>query len=423
MWPQRSVLLTMGDYYGTLAAARHFGRMGFVVVLAEWRSFTPTGFSKYVTHTVRCPLLRDDKEFVQWLIEFGAKNSGYFLYPTSDNTAWLFAAHGHKLRTVFFMIETPLRVAYTLLNKRLLADLASECGIKSPELVAPDTEESLSQILNQLEGSWMLKPSTQIGLEIGYKGEFLDNNRRLEHFQEFRKKLRYRQSIIAQDQQVTWPIIQRFYPSAQDSIVSIAGYRHRDGQMTCLSAKKLMQFPRKFGVGICFEELMPEPILVNALAAMFLKIGYWGIFEAEFIRDEETGELLLIDVNPRFYGQMAFEIARGIPLPSLAYYDAIKAQNKDLTPLQKTDSEPLVPRCFGNMSLLMLVLFARFISFQMYPKVLWHWLKFCFSTQSQYQDAVYERNDLVPWFAEVSRTLIFTAKHPRSSWRKFFLST
>ena len=30
----------------------------------------------------------------------------------------------------------------------------------------------------------------------------------------------------------------------------------------------------------------------------------------------------MVDFNPRYYGQMAFEIARGLNLPKLAYLDA-----------------------------------------------------------------------------------------------------
>lgn len=419
--PPFSVLLTMGDYYGTLAAARHFGRMGFQVTLAEWRSWTPTRFSRFVTRTVRCPPLSDDKAFVSWLLDFGRQNRGHFLYPTSDDAAWLFSVHGSQLHSVFHMIETPMHVTYTLLNKNRLAEAAKQCRIASPEILAPTSEGSLQAIIEQLDGSWMIKPTTQIGLITGYKGEHLDGNRPLEHYQEFRDKLRYRQFISAFDPLVQWPILQRFYPHARDSIISIAGYRCEDGSMSFLSARKLLQFPQQFGVGICFEELPHHSGLEASLNGLLSKVGFHGIFEAEFIDEQSSGRHLLIDVNPRFYGQMAFEIARGVPLPSLAFYDAIGWQAPRMAHTVAA-ATPMVPRHFGNISLLALVLLARTLSRQISLQTVGRWFNFCFAAKGDYKDAVFERSDLGPWAVEVCRTLGSIVCHPRSSWRKFFLN-
>ena len=44
------------------------------------------------------------------------------------------------------------------------------------------------------------------------------------------------------------------------------------------------------------------------------------MFEAEFI--PENSRNLLIDFNPRYYGQMAFDVARGVPLPWMLHLGA-----------------------------------------------------------------------------------------------------
>ena len=49
--------------------------------------------------------------------------------------------------------------------------------------------------------------------------------------------------------------------------------------------------------------------------------GYFGMFEAEFIR--LPGRSLLIDINGRLYNQLAFDVARGLPLPTLFYQGAL----------------------------------------------------------------------------------------------------
>ena len=51
------------------------------------------------------------------------------------------------------------------------------------------------------------------------------------------------------------------------------------------------------------------------------EVGYFGVFEIEFLR--EDGRNMVIDFNPRFYGQMGFEDARGLPLAFLAWLGAV----------------------------------------------------------------------------------------------------
>jgi D-aspartate ligase len=51
--------------------------------------------------------------------------------------------------------------------------------------------------------------------------------------------------------------------------------------------------------------------------------GFFGVFEAEFV-DTDNG-MLLIDFNPRFFGQLGFDVARGLPSPYLVYLAATGA--------------------------------------------------------------------------------------------------
>jgi hypothetical protein len=79
------------------------------------------------------------------------------------------------------------------------------------------------------------------------------------------------------------------------------------------AARKALPWPRRLGLGLCYEHAEVDPDAASKGLALCRRIGYHGAFEAELIR--RAGGLLLIDFNPRFYGQMSFDIARGSPLP------------------------------------------------------------------------------------------------------------
>ena len=61
--------------------------------------------------------------------------------------------------------------------------------------------------------------------------------------------------------------------------------------------------------------------LVEAIRRLCREVGYFGVFEIEFLRVLDRG-WAVIDFNPRFYHQMGFDIARGLPLPIWAYLGA-----------------------------------------------------------------------------------------------------
>src|ERR1700704_4616433 len=78
-----------------------------------------------------------------------------------------------------------------------------------------------------------------------------------------------------------------------------------------------MAIAGSIGVGLCFEPMLVDPTLAEKTKQLCERIGYYGVFELEFILAEEKA--MLIDFNGRFYNQIAFDIARGMELPTLAY--------------------------------------------------------------------------------------------------------
>ena len=80
------------------------------------------------------------------------------------------------------------------------------------------------------------------------------------------------------------------------------------------ASRKLVQYPNRFGDGACFRSEPVDDELSRRLAEMCRGLGFFGMFEAEFI--EEDGRKLLIDFNPRLFNGLALPVARGLRLPS-----------------------------------------------------------------------------------------------------------
>lgn len=105
-------------------------------------------------------------------------------------------------------------------------------------------------------------------------------------------------------------------------VYSVSGFLAEDG--TCLSVRtsaKAAQWHPVLGIGILFER-HHDPDLQERGVAIARRLLGRGLFEVELVRGE-AGRLLVLDVNPRAHGPIAFDVARGSNLPLLWYQDAI----------------------------------------------------------------------------------------------------
>ncbi len=422
-----STLLNLGDYGGTLAALRLMARRGVSVHLAEYRRWVPSRHSRFLSRTLSCPPPSDWTAFMQWLFAYGEAHPGTFLYPTSDDMAWLYAQYADRLRPHFLLWQPSARVIYTLLNKKLLSQVCDQLSIAVPRTYFPTSREEIEEGSRQLKAPYLLKPLTQIGLKIGHKGRIVTaKDDPHSAYEAFKDQLVYQPELLAYDETVAWPMMQEYYAGAMQSIVSIAGFVAADGSIVARSSRKVLQRPRRLGIGLCFESIPLDAALVKDLERLCRHVGYYGIFEAEFIEEAAGGQgrRLLIDFNPRYYGQMGFEIARGLPLPYLALL-AARGSGAELA--RELEAARLIPSdrlaTYSTTWLLRLSLFAGWISRKHSGAELLRWRRWRFDPRHHYTDAVYDAQDPRPYFIDMLVNGARYLRHPRDFIRKFFLDT
>jgi len=150
------------------------------------------------------------------------------------------------------------------------------------------------------------------------------------------------------------PMLQRYHPEAAEGIYSLSGFRSRSGDLLrMLGATKVLQRPRRLGIGLCFESA-PVPDDVRARARRLLEVlGYFGVFELEFIHVQ--GRHLLIDMNPRFYNQLQLDVSRGLDLPRLAYAAALGDEGEVASIAARPPPDPPVQAFCNGIGLRILV--------------------------------------------------------------------
>jgi hypothetical protein len=172
---------------------------------------------------------------------------------------------------------------------------------------------------------------------------------------------------------------------------------------------------------VCFEEASVAPELAAGLERLVSTLGFSGVVEAEFIR--RSGEALLIDFNPRFYNQMGFDIARGLPLPLLAYYDALKNRTafKDLcdrmSPQQESTGAVSV-----DLSSMRVLLFVQRLSGALSQAEKKKWTEWYDANRHRSTDCAWDAADMLPFWFGAAKLMSRYGRHPRSFFRSIVLN-
>jgi predicted ATP-grasp superfamily ATP-dependent carboligase len=416
-----SVLLLGGNYYGTLAAVRTFGARGVRVVVADDSPRARARFSRYVAETAVHPPLGETAALMAWLMRWGQAHPGTVLYPTNDHLAWLFARHREQLAAVFLLVSPSESAVFALLDKQRLYDACShpDVGIDMP---ATRGLGDGAEVPDTMAFPLLLKPRTQVLLHSGVKGVLVKNADELAAgLEKFRRLATFGRELTDAHPEIVEPMVQAYLAAAETAIISVSGYRDAAGRMVVRAAQKVLQRPRKLGIGLCFEGRDVDPVLVEKLSALLGHVGYEGVFEAEFIADGDRR--LLIDVNPRFYSQMAFDIARDLVLPLLVYHAARgDARAFEVEVARACAWQPTGREVYSHKRMLDLVLGLQRLSGRLTSDEARRWKAWHAAAGVHATDAVRDGRDPAPAFVDTFEWLWSFARHPRSFMRSFVLN-
>ncbi|MDX1933990.1 MAG: hypothetical protein SFU56_15425 [Capsulimonadales bacterium] len=411
------ILLTTTTYMGTLAAVRHCGRLGIPMYLADARSVTPSRWSRYTSRRLKSPPISRPTEFLNWLLEYGEKEPGKVLYPACDETAWLFARHRQSLQRFYRLYSPSADVIARILNKKRLHEACADVGLETPPTVYPENEESLRLAAETFTYPALIKARTQVFWLA--KGSVVRSSQEtIRDFRDFRDSQVNQDDSLTGDPFLRWPMIQAFLPEAAEGIYSISGFIDDSGeQFVCRAARKVLQYPRRVGIGLCFESAPVDPELRDKIRALCRRTGYYGVFEAEFIQRNQDGRYLLIDFNPRYFNQMAFDIDRGMPLPEMTYRAALgqrEALKRLVARAKSADTAEPRAYCHRWKFRLMLSLLTALGRFEPEEAGSWRsWLD-RFDRGRRLTDPVADSDDRMPSLIDRTGAFLTWLRYPRS---------
>jgi D-aspartate ligase len=418
-----AILLGNASYYGTLAAVRSLGRAGVKVVTVDPSMICQGRYSRYSSQHLTCPAFEDSSAWAEWLLRKARVGPRRAIYATSDAVSFALARHCNELSADFELYQPGLETVMSILDKGLLMKNAHAIGMETPPTWFPQNSAEAAKIANDAGGTVLIKPRSQLAQRTKTKGSVVESrgDRVQSIFDNYIKDQATNSEFAKEYPAAMTPLIQPYYFQAVENVYSLSGFREKiGGGVTMRAARKVLQQPRGIGVGLCFEPAIVDSLLAYQSKRLCERIGYYGVFELEFVLAEEKA--MLIDFNGRFYQQMAFDMARGMELPALAYAAATRNQ-AEVTRLmaQGNSGKHNDVAGFCNRFGLATMVKTQRILRTMSRKDAARWLDWSSGLHGTMIDAIRDPDDALPAFVDVAHYLLHALRHPRAFVRQYGL--
>jgi predicted ATP-grasp superfamily ATP-dependent carboligase len=301
------VLVTDGLLRKSLVVCQSLGRRGVDVAVGSTTRLSPAFFSRYCRERVLypCPRQRSDA-FVETLLAYLRRAEHPVLLPTDDATLAAVSRHRADFeRLTHVPVPEPERLAYGF-DKGLTMRLAERLGIPHPATALPRSAEEARLHAAQLGRPVVVKPRGSSG------GRGIAYPQSLDEVAESWRRV---------DELHPEPMVQERLPSGRKYDVCVLIGRGGEPVATFVQ-RELRHFPVQDGLST-LQESVWRPDLVARAVRLLRAIGWYGLAEVEFMEHPESGQTLLLEINPRFWASVQLAMACGVDFPYLLYRVAL----------------------------------------------------------------------------------------------------
>jgi predicted ATP-grasp superfamily ATP-dependent carboligase len=191
-------------------------------------------------------------------------------------------------------------------------------------------------------------------------------------------------------------MIQELIPGGGESQFAYCAFFKHGEAVVAMHARRLRQHPWEFGRASTYVETVEQPALEEHSLKLLRHIDYYGLVELEFKHDRRDEQFKLLDINARTWGYHTLGAAAGVDFAAALYKDQVEER---VEPMRARPGVSWL-RLLTDLPTGALDVAGRRSSFAAYVGSL-------FGADTE---AVWDRRDLRPWFAELALVPYLIAK-------------
>ena len=306
--PRSKGAIILGGSHGAIALARSLAGQGLDVWFVT--NFTPLPrFSNAVHHWAEWPGA-ENPGAVEALEALVHKHSleNYLLIPAADEDVKFAAQQRERLSSLLVVTLPDWAQLQWACNKALTYQRAAELGIAVPRIYV--VGDDLAATAASIEFPVVLKPTMRIAVNRFTQAKAWRADNAAEFIDLFTQAAQLQQGK-------DHIVVQEYIPGGGETQFSYAGLWWNGTARASFAALRTRQFPVEFSYTSTFVETVEQADVIAKGEAFLASIGHHGLCEIEFKRDPRTGELKLLDVNPRPWSWFGLAQAAGMDFGAL----------------------------------------------------------------------------------------------------------
>ncbi len=312
----------IGSDFQALGAIRSLAENEVPVFVVE-HEMGISRYSRYVKKIVKNYEIFSNGLFPEFLIRLAKDNSlaGWVLYPNNDESVKLLSIYRDVLKDWYKVSVPGWDVIKKIYYKEAALEIAEKASIPIPKLYRGANLDDYLKL--DLKFPLVLKPS--------YKEKYFPRTRkkavRVNNRTEFIKEFELMSTIL----QPAEIVVQEMILGGPKNLYSYATVFDGQRALGGMVARRLRQHPMDFGQATTYAISVKEPELEFLACKLLKEIGYSGIAEVEFMKDERDGLFKFIEINGRVWGWHTLAKATGINLPFYLYQSLVgeEIENKE----------------------------------------------------------------------------------------------
>lgn len=318
---RETALIPTGYDPGSYSAVRSLSRRGVHTAIASQYADVPAGASRFCGESIRIP--DPDENLLSYrdaLLALARRPSVRTILPVRPFDPYVFARYEPSFERHVSLVTPGRDLLDTVYDRTQLFEAAAEAGVPIPEtrLLSDgydwDEKRIVKSRYNLLTSSYCPgrapeDAGTAKSVEFARPDGRLDVDRLCEEMEHE-------------------PIVQEFVDASAQYVF---GALYEDGQARATFQHRQIRGESYTGGGGVYRETISDPELEAVGRQLLDHLDWHGLACIEYMKDAETGEYKLAEINPRLWQSLPCAVRAGADFPSY-YWQAATGRAEQIDP-------------------------------------------------------------------------------------------
>jgi predicted ATP-grasp superfamily ATP-dependent carboligase len=308
------ILILDGVNKNTLAIVRHLGRLkvGRLDVVS-YQKLSITFFSRFVSKKIILPRPKDEGLFINALIQLLASEKYDLLIPVGYATFQVCSRNQDEIKK-YTKVFVPSPEAMEIAESKIKSQIRAErLGIPVPKTIEVNDISDIQKL--DLRYPVVIKAPVELGRSlVSYAS---DKN-------ELPKK--FRQMCTKYDSVQMLPILQEYIDGEG---VGFFAYYSNGKCRRIFMHRRIREYPASGGASVCAQGFYDAKLQDYGIRLLD-SLKWNGVAMVEFKKNRKTGDYVLMEINPKFWGSLDLSLVSGVVFP---YFMVLEAKGEEI----KTD--------------------------------------------------------------------------------------